>query len=553
MEIRKILLYVALAFVGMTLWTKWLHFKQPSTPTQSSRATELTQPSTAAPQAAPLTPSTPTTVQSVASHGKKIALSDSSRWVVVTTDLMQVSIDPSQGSIVSAKLLNYNKKLKDDSQKVTLLSPKDDQRSIIQMGFAGKNGQLLPPIALSAKKSRYELREGQDQLNVVLHGKSSSGLDLTRQITFKRGSYALLVRDTIKNVSKKTWVGNGYTQVSHLNLPQPKSMFYHTFSGASLSSHDHSYKKFDYKALSKNNIGQTIRDGWVALQQKYFLLAIVPQANVPYHFYSQMLPQGQVDYATLDLGVASPLMNLAPGQEGAQSLAIYVGPELGHQLDALAPHLSLTIDYGWFWWLSKPIFAVLKKINSVVGNWGVSIILVTMLIKLLLHPFTAMSFKSMARMRDLAPRLQTLKERYGDDKQKLSQATMEIYRKEKINPLGGCLPMLLQIPFFIALYWVLIESVQLRHAPFIFWIHDLSVKDPMFVLPVLMGVSMFVQQKLSPQPPDPTQAKMMMLLPVFLTVMFFNFPAGLVLYWLTNNIVTIIQQWWVNRQISKQK
>ena len=558
MEIRKILLYVALAFVGMALWTNWTHFQMYKQSVSAQATKPLQQGVTgmqtgSQAQSSGLASST-AAMAPVGQSKASAAISPLDQRIQVTTDRLRVSIDPLGGTVASVHLLNYKANLSRHAPSMVLLSPKDDRLSIISMGLAGKSGQILPTIQFTASSKQFALDKASHSLQVRLTGTTKDGLQITREYEFKRGSYQFTIKDTFKNIGTTTWVGNNFTQLVHrVNKANQHTMGAHNFVGPAISSEQTPYKKLSFKSLSQHNLSRSIQGGWLALQQKYFITALVPNHLAINHYFSQMNPPGQASGGVLTFGVASPVMTLKPGQSQTQRIKIYTGPELVDQLALVAPHLPLTIDYGWLWWLSKPIFMVLKQIHQVVGNWGWSIIIITILIKLVLHPFTAMSFKSMARMRELAPRMQALKERYGDDKQKLSQATMEIYRKEKINPLGGCLPMLLQIPFFIALYYVLIESVQLRQAPFIWWIHDLSVRDPFFVLPVLMGLSMFAQQKLSPAPADPTQAKMMMLLPVFLTVMFFNFPAGLVLYWFTNNIITIIQQWWVNRQVASQK
>lgn len=558
MEIRKILLYIALAFVGMALWTNWTHFQihQQSIAAQSAQIATQPQQGVKAPQVgvSEMKSSLPQVQAASAPVGHSVAISDPAQWIHVNTDRLQVSIDPVGGAIVSVHLRDYKANLSDQASGMALLSAQDKQLSIIKMGLAGKSGQVLPPISFTSDAQQFDLGKTKSALLVQLKGTTKDGLQVIRQYQFTRGSYQFTVKDILNNTGSKTWVGNQFSQLVHrVKKASKHAMGAHNFVGPAISSEQKPYKKLSFKMLSQNNLSRSIQGGWLALQQKYFITALVPNHVAINHYFSQMNPPGQASGGVLTFGVASPLMTLKPGQGQQHTLKIYTGPELVDQLALVAPHLPLTIDYGWLWWLSKPIFMVLEQIHHVVGNWGWSIIIITVLIKLMLHPFTAMSFKSMARMRDLAPRMQALKEKYGDDKQKLSQATMDIYRKEKINPLGGCLPMLLQIPFFIALYYVLIESVQLRQAPFILWIHDLSVRDPFFVLPVLMGLSMFAQQKLSPAPADPTQAKMMMLLPVFLTVMFFNFPAGLVLYWFTNNIITIIQQWWVNRQVASKK
>ncbi|HYF97446.1 MAG TPA: membrane protein insertase YidC, partial [Coxiellaceae bacterium] len=364
-------------------------------------------------------------------------------------------------------------------------------------------------------------------------------------------SYAIKIENQISNRSGRTWVGSLYSQIKHKPVEQEHSFMQpRTYEGATLSSPAKRYQKLPYDKLEKATVNENIKDGWMAMQQHYFLTAWIPDPAQTNHYYTHVTSLGAGEYDKIyTIGFVAPETQLAPGASESISSTFYVGPESTKQLEPLAPGLDLTIDYGWLWIISKAIFWVMDHINSIVGNWGWSIILVTVLIKLLFYKLSEASYRSMARMRELQPRLATLRERYGDDKQKLSQSTMEIYKKEKINPLGGCLPVIVQIPVFIALYYVLFESVELRQAPFILWIHDLSVKDPYYVLPILMGLSMFAQQKLSPPPPDPTQAKVMMFLPVIFTVFFLSFPAGLVLYWLVNNCLSALQQWYIIKRM----
>jgi len=295
--------------------------------------------------------------------------------------------------------------------------------------------------------------------------------------------------------------------------------------------------------MTKQRMNKEISNGWVAMQEHYFLSALIPDGHEPYRFFTEVY--GQERYA---IGVMTNPTILAPGQQLRQSMKMYVGPEDYDMLVQTADGLEMTIDYGWLWFLSAILFWLLKRIYEVVGNWGWSIILVTVVIKLVFYKLSATSYRSMANLRKFQPRIQSLKERYGDDKQKFSQAMLELYKKEKINPLGGCLPILVQIPAFIALYWVLLESVELRQAPFMLWIKDLSAKDPYFILPILMGASMLLQQKMTPAPPDPMQAKVMMAMPVVFTFLFLQFPAGLVLYWVVNNVLSIAQQWYITKK-----
>jgi YidC/Oxa1 family membrane protein insertase len=318
-----------------------------------------------------------------------------------------------------------------------------------------------------------------------------------------------------------------------------------SYLGAAYSTPDARYEKIDFEDIQGSNFeNREAQGGWIAIIQHYFVSAWAPQQD-----------QQNLYYVTTDssdrnvVAFAGPTSSIAAEGEATLGATLYMGPKVQDYLEQVAPNLRLTVDYGWLWFIANPLFWLLDKIHDVVGNWGWSIVLLTVLVKTVLFPLSAKAYKSMGRMRKLGPEMQRLKEMYGDDRQKMSQEMMKFYQKEKINPLGGCLPIVIQMPVFIALYWMLLESVELRHAPFIFWIQDLSVKDPYFILPILMGISMFVQQMLNPTPPDPMQAKIMKMLPIIFTFFFLWFPAGLVIYWVVNNIISVAQQYYITRKI----
>jgi YidC/Oxa1 family membrane protein insertase len=321
-----------------------------------------------------------------------------------------------------------------------------------------------------------------------------------------------------------------------------------TYIGAAISSPEKRYEKLPFDEMGSTPLDRTITGGWAAMLQHYFVAALVPPANEPFQYYTKALDQHRYI-----VGMYGPQQQVEPGQSISLTSTIYAGPKDQDRLEQLAPGLDLTVDYGSLWFLSKPLFWWMQKLHAWTGNWGWAIILLTLTVKAALYRLAAASYRSMAHMKQVQPRLVALRERYANDKQRLNQAMMELYKQEKINPLGGCLPVLVQIPVFLALYWVLLESVELRQAPFIGWIKDLSTYDPYFVLPVLMGISMFVQQRMNPAPPDPVQAKVMQILPVVFTVFFIFFPAGLVLYWLVNNVLSIAQQWLITRSIEGAK
>lgn len=411
-----------------------------------------------------------------------------------------------------------------------------------------------PPIIFSAAKTQYTLAPDQKSLQVTLRGKTANGLSVTKQYTFKRDSYVVGLSYSVNNPTGKTWKGSLYTQLVRRQPDTKHHLFgMRAYSGASVSSPATPYEKLSYKKMDENNLSRVNTAGWAAMQQHYFLSAWIPgDAKQSSHFYTHVAGGGDKNNL-YTVGFVSPAMRIAPGATKVTRASIYIGPEVAKRLETLAVGLDHTVDYGWLWWASVAIFWLLGAVHHIVGNWGWAIIITTILIKVVLYPLSAASFRSMAKMRELQPRIKLLKERFADDKQALSKATMDLYKKEKINPLGGCLPMLIQIPVFIALYYVLMESVELRQAPFILWIQDLSIKDPFYVLPILMGASMMLQQKLTPSSPDPAQAKMMMILPVVMTVVFLNFPAGLVLYWFVNNCTQMLQQWYVMKKVAQKK
>jgi YidC/Oxa1 family membrane protein insertase len=364
-------------------------------------------------------------------------------------------------------------------------------------------------------------------------------------------SYAIEVGYEIRNNGSQPIAPHAYFQLMRDGNPPPgDSMMLPTFTGAAIYTELSKFKKVSFEdiAKGKSDYPKQADNGWAAIVQHYFVAAWLAEGNTPREFYTRAIGDG-----LFAVGLIVPVSEIAPQGSASVKADLYAGPQEQDKLSKLAPGLELTVDYGWLTIIAAPLFWVLQWIHQWVGNWGVAIILLTVLIKLIFYPLSAASYKSMAKMRVVAPKLQKLKELYGDDRQRMQQGMLELYKTEKINPLGGCLPILVQIPVFIALYWVLLASVEIRHAPFMLWIQDLSAKDPYYVLPVLMGLSMIVQTRLNPTPPDPVQAKVMKIMPVVFSVFFFFFPAGLVLYWLVNNLLSIAQQWQITRAIEGSK
>ncbi|CEA04692.1 putative inner membrane protein translocase component YidC [Pseudomonas saudimassiliensis] len=467
----------------------------------------------------------------------------------VQTDTLNLSINPLGGDIVALSLPEYPTRKDRPDLPFQLLEQNNNRTYIAQSGLAGRNGpdaRANGRPLYSAEQTSYQLAEGEDSLTVDLRF-SENGVNYIKRFSFTRGDYLIDVDYLIDNQSDSTWTGSLFGQIKRDKSGDPSSSSatgMATFLGAAYWSAENDYTKIKFGDMDDTRLKQTVDGGWIAWLQHYFVSAWIPSAEQQHVYQTRKDSQG--NYI---VGFVSPSVNVSAGEQASISADFYAGPKIQDRLKEISPGLELTVDYGFLWWIAQPLFWVLSLIHSVVGNWGWSIILLTILIKLVFFPLSATSYRSMANMRRVAPKLQALREQYGDDRQKMSQGMMELYKKEKINPLGGCLPILVQMPVFIALYWTLMESVEMRQAPWIGWITDLSLKDPYFILPILMGASMFIQQQLNPTPPDPMQAKVMKMLPIIFTFFFLWFPAGLVLYWVVNNILSIAQQWYITRQI----
>ncbi|SHF31854.1 YidC/Oxa1 family membrane protein insertase [Microbulbifer donghaiensis] len=474
------------------------------------------------------------------------------KLISVTTDVFDLLIDPRGGDIVKVALRKYEEELHTPDRPLILLNQTRDHTYIAQSGLIGRNGtdSAAGRPLFSAEKTKYALSEGQDALVIDLTLKQQ-GANITKRFTFNRGDYLIGVSYLVDNTSDTTWSAALFGQIKRDDREPPvdAGIGVSPFLGAALHTSEENYFKRDFEEIAESPTRTSVEGGWVAMVQHYFLSAWVPPQNVRNTFELKQLSNG-----LFRMGFTSPQVQIAAGTQGELDAAFYAGPKDVYRLEEISPYLDLTVDYGWLWWIAKPLFRVLHFIQEhIVSNWGWAIILLTVFIKALLFPLSAAGTKSMARMRKFAPQMKKLQEQYKDNRQKLAEETMKLYRREKINPMGGCLPILLQMPVFIALYWMLTETVELRHAPWILWIHDLSAKDPYFILPVLMGASMWFMQKLNPQPTDPTQARIMQLMPVMMTFFFLWFPAGLVLYWIANNLITIAQTWYINKQVEAGK
>ncbi|MDF1827896.1 MAG: membrane protein insertase YidC [Legionellaceae bacterium] len=553
MDIRRIMLVAACGMLSYTLWTAWQKdYPEQHTPTEVpaviSTHTGTHTPGSILPVLKEDGSTSASGNQSQTGFPElEGEQQENSRLVSIKTDVLDLKIDLNQGDVIGAQLLDYPESIAQKDKPFTLLNNRASTRYVANSNILVVDQQALKHMVteFSSESKNYTLEANQDQLIVSLTGKTNDGISVKKEFVFKRGSYLIDVQYVLNNKSDAAWKGYMNTQLLRTLPKEDKSSPFHvgSYTGASYSSPGHHrYEKVTFKDMDKHALDTDVEGGWYAMQQHYFLTAWIPFANEKNRFYTRTVDGS---YA---IGSMSQPIYLKSGEQQTVGSKLYLGPETADVLKGIAPGLDLTIDYGWLWFISSLIFSLMSMIYQVVGNWGWSIVLVTLLIKLAFYRLSAKSYRSMAGMRQLQPKLEALREKFGDDKAKMSQATMALYKTEKINPLSGCLPMIVQIPVFIALYWVLAESVELRQAPFILWIHDLASPDPWHVLPLIMGATMFIQQRLNPTPPDPMQAKLMMFLPVLFTGLFWNFPAGLVLYWTVNNTLTILQQWYITRQ-----
>jgi len=537
-------LYVLLAMILFFIWTDW-----------ENRATPHPVPTVATqtiPNAPGSTPQAPTRIVPTAPHSAAIAapnatLTLSGPSVHVHTDTMTATISTTGANIGDLVLHRYFRDKSRGQKFYPLLRPSGAKEFINQNGLLAYGPVPNQNSPYTTTRTDYRLKAGHQHLRVPFRW-AQKGLVVVKTYTFTRDSYVIGVSYDIQNTSTKARHIYLYNQFLH--GPPPETHFYHSepiYIGASFYTPAQKYQKLPFPDMAKHPLEKTAQGGWVAISQHYFLGAAIPPAQTPAIFYSAALsgPRYMVGYKTATAVVVKPQAH------ATLKTLLFLGPKTPSVLKTVAPGLSLTVDYGWLTVLAQPLYWVLAHIEHVIGNWGVAIILLTVLIKLIFFPLSAASFKSMAKMRRLQPRMAALKERHGSDKSALQQAMIDLYKQEKMNPLGGCLPMIVQIPVFIALYWVLLDTVALRDAPFILWIHNLAAPDPYFVLPILMGASMVVQQLLNPAVVDPMQRKIMMFMPVIFTTFFLFFPAGLVLYWVVNNVLSILQQWWIIGRVEK--
>ena len=561
METQRLLLVVALGLILFMIWDAWEKYQNPPPPTTQTIAGEA-KPSAAAgevpsaevPEGGPAA----TRSKAAAVPDQRIGVLQYGDRIEVKTDVYHAVIDSFGGDLRIVDLLQYPVSLDEPDKPFRLMNDTLPQLFVAQSGFAKRrptaDGSLVTApnhtTRYRVQQTRYVLPDGQEALDVTLDWTSPEGVRFVKSYTFRRGEYLIEVRHRIENPTARIWRGNYYQQLQKSGETVKMGIgSTYTYTGGVLYDNEDKYQKISFDDMREEPLNKTVKGGWAAMIQHYFLGAWIPPQDARLNYYTLALAQERF---VLGMKMVDETV-VAPGKSQELVDRLFVGPKLQHVLEKIAPGLELTVDYGILTIIAKPIFWLLEFIHRFVGNWGWSIILLTILIKLAFYKLSEKSYKSMAQMRKLQPKLAALKERYGDDKQKLQQAMMEMYKKEKINPLGGCLPILVQIPVFIALYWVLLESVELRQAPWILWIRDLSTRDPYFVLPILMGITMFIQQKLNPAPVDPIQAKVMTFLPIVFTFFFLFFPSGLVLYWVVNNTLSIAQQWYITRVVLKEK
>ena len=557
MDIPRYALIAASVLLGLMLLGEWTRFSEEQQ-TAALPAVPMVAPAETSPSPAP-TPKADSDLpvnedvdlasQAVTESARSDSESVTGQLITVHTDTLEVMIDLNGGDVVGTALKSYPKTLAAPDDPFVLLERNAQRTYIAQSGIVGSDGiDSKERATYASQQAFYELGANESLEVALTYAGPNNRLDVTKRFLFTRGSHVVTVVHDVTNTSSETANITPFAQIKRDSTKAPagseSSMGMQPFLGSALTQPDQRFAKFDFEDMAEDPFKADLSGGWVAMLQHYFVSAWVPDPDQTYRYRTR---QTQAGFNII--GYTGPAISVAPSETLSVTNRLYTGPKNQSVLSGLAPHLDLVVDYGWLWWIAQPLFWLLTFIQRIVINWGVAIILLTVLVKLAFFQLSAAGYKSMARMRKVQPRIMAIREEYANDKAKQSQAMMELYKKEKINPLGGCFPILVQMPVFIALYWVLMESVELRQAPFALWINDLSVMDPYFVLPILMGASMYYMQKLNPAPPDPMQAKIMQWMPIVFTFFFLWFPAGLVLYWLCNNLLSMAQQYIINRRI----
>ena len=538
MDTQRSALLIVFLFSLFMLWDGWQRQSQPSVAPATAASAAAQSPGAQAPVPTVSTPAGAADVPAVPVEVQKASMR-------VVTDLFIADVSAEGGSIIRLELLKHKAGPETTGNFVLL----DNGTGHLYHAQSGLIGEGLPThkTVFQLPEGELSLADGTDSIELRMTAVGGEGVTVTKVLTFRRGSYRIDTRYEIVNASQAPISAHAYFQLLRDGKPSAGgNAMLSTFTGPAFYTEQGKYQKIDFADIADNSAKFVTKapDGWVAMVQHYFVSAFVPPASTEREYFAR-----KVGNDLFTAGVVVPVAAAAPGATSSIEVPLYAGPQIQNDLVALAPGLDLVVDYGFLTIIASPMHWVLEKLHDLVGNWGWAIILLTILIKAIFFPLSAASYRSMAKLRVVTPRMQQIKERHGSDRVRMQQEMMELYKTEKINPLGGCLPIVVQIPVFIALYWVLLGSVEMRNAPWIGWITDLSIKDPYFVLPLLMGVTMFVQTKLNPTPPDPIQAKVMLFLPVVFTGMFLFFPSGLVLYWITNNVLSIAQQWVINTRM----
>lgn len=552
METTRFILFLSLALVSMMLWQAWEQDYGVRTAPQVTQQDAALAPADVPEQVAEDVPqfvqsevAPSTAIESVESVDTSV--SEKSRAIAVETDVFRLEIDSKGAGIRRAELLQYPVDLQQPDVPMVLMDSSHELFYIAQGGLLSAQAAPTHEQVFSTTRSSFSLKEGEDSLQVPFVWESPEGIKVTKLYEFTRGKYLVDVSYRIENNSGQIWKGRAYNQIKRSDPGRAGRMLIYTYTGAVISSPEDRYKKIDFDDMREQKLEQDITNGWVAMIQHYFVSALVPVDNTkPYRYYTMALSDQR-----FVVGAITPATSIADGESGKIKESVYLGPKKQKELAKIAEGLDLTVDFGVLWFIANPLFITLDWLHDRVGNWGWAILLVTLLLKLIFYPLSAAGYRSMANMRRVQPRIMSIRDRYKDDKARLNQAMMQIYKEEKINPLGGCFPILVQIPVFISLYWVLLESVELRQASFIFWWQDLSSPDPYYVLPIVMGITMYIQQKLNPAPMDPVQQKVLMVMPFAFTIFFAFFPSGLVLYWVANNVLSIAQQWMITRNLEQ--
>ena len=562
MHNQRLLLYTALGLFSFVIYLTWMQTYHPVTPPaviESAGTGEgvinVPGSNTAGGVDAPTAPAAgdlPVTAGTSPSTNVSAAVASSEQFVTVKTGVLDISLSTIGGTLSKVDLIDYPVSIDQQDVPFSLVNNEPLDLLVAESGLQSRAGIPAPthkePMAV--EQNEYTLGD-TGEVKVPFTWKSDSGVVITKTYTFKADSYVIDLDYTVDNQSAEPYVVNQYRQLKRKpGTKDEKQQFVNTYIGAVVSNTEDVYNKVDFGDIEDENFNQDVTNGWVAMIEHYFATAWVPDENEKNNAYSLFVDNANpADFDHYVIGMVSGSQTISPGAQGNFHSTLYAGPKIQDKLAEVADNLELTVDFGFLTIIAQPLFWLLKTIHGFVGNWGWAIVLTVLVIKALLYKLSEAAYKSMARMKKLQPKMAQLKERHGDDRAAMGQATMELYKKEKVNPLGGCLPMLVQMPIFIGLYWALLESVELRQAPWILWIEDLSIRDPYFILPVLMAAAMYFQQKLNPAPVDPIQAKVMQFLPLIFGVFFALFPAGLVLYWVVNNILSIAQQWYITRVV----